>query len=98
MSTSSSVKYQVGGREVSQAEFISNAQSAVQKAISVKIGELLESRLSQIHCKEHDAAPFVTLMSSSETNLQFSVTGCCDALKARTAKVLVELGGAQEGR
>jgi hypothetical protein len=98
LSISSSIKYQVGGREVSQAEFLANMHSTVQKVISAKVGELLESRLRQLHCQEHGATPSVTFVSSSDDNLEFSVGGCCASLKSKTQELLAELGGRPDGQ
>jgi hypothetical protein len=95
MGFSSSIKYQVGGREVTETEFFANMHSTVEQVIGAKVTDLLKERLGGIRCEEHDQTPTVTLVKSGQTDMQFAVGGCCDALKVRTEQLLQQLGGSQ---
>jgi hypothetical protein len=80
----SSVKFKVGGREVSKAEFERRlSPDALIDAAKEKIRE----RIERITCPVHGKPAEVRSLESTDKGWVYSIGGCCDAVRREVHKL-----------
>jgi hypothetical protein len=81
-----SMKYQIGGREVTKEEFFEGMTpiAIAKRRLEARAVEVAQS----VRCETHGKSPTITLTESGDANLGFSISGCCDELRTRTAHAL----------
>jgi hypothetical protein len=80
----SSVKFVVGGREVSASE----AGNAFKESVMAAAKERLRGIVESVNCPVHGRPAQVASVENSGTRWTYSVHGCCDALKEEVERVM----------
>jgi hypothetical protein len=80
----STVKFTIGGREVSQSQFGDAFKDTVRDAAK----EALRSRVESVACPVHGQKAQVSSIDPSASGWNYSIHGCCDALTEAVRKML----------
>jgi hypothetical protein len=80
----SGIKFEIGGRSVSQSEFLRNMEnSALEQA-----HKGVRSRVLAVRCPVHGRAPDNFRVVGTGSNLKYEYAVCCERLKEAVAKAL----------
>jgi hypothetical protein len=78
------IEFVLRGEKVEIAELANKAERAVLE----EVARSLESRAGSLRCAEHDAGPRITVSGAKIDDLDFDLSGCCQALIDRTVAAL----------
>jgi len=78
----STMRFTVGGREVSPSQFGPEMEKSLKNAVEEEIRKRVES----IKCPIHGKHAHVVSFDRSGSKVNYNIGGCCDALKEAVEK------------
>ena len=82
-----SVKFQIDGRPVATDRLAAALMESLRPKLEQATKQKIEERLALVQCPIHHSSPTIT-RSGSSSEIEFSLLGCCEALKDEITKAL----------